>query len=264
MIICDEKQFAFIHIPKCAGTSMRRALRAIDTTGEAFFRIADHPLLGRVHLAHLTLTDLAGHYPDSLGKLVRYRSVALVRDPLERFTSAIFQRLREFRNIAQSAMTAELIESEAEAVIAYLESAPGRLNLEHVHFNRQCDFIELNGERIVERLYPVMRLADAAEHVRRITGIEVGEERRNPTTELSIAPLRPLQRLLRDHYARRVPAVRRTQIREAMTRAGFYREVTKAKFIAEGSAIDRFVRQHYARDFEILEECERQLERRVA
>src|SRR5215468_7000541 len=109
MIICDDRQFAFVHIPKCAGTSIRRALRQADTTGEAFFRIADHPVMGLVHLAHLTLADLAEHYPDTLAQIARYRSMAIVRDPVERFYSAVFQRLREFKEVPQSAISPSLI-----------------------------------------------------------------------------------------------------------------------------------------------------------
>jgi hypothetical protein len=264
MIICDDREFAFIHIPKCAGTSVRRALRGIDTTGEAFFRIADHPVMGPVHLAHLTLAELAEHYPETFDKVVRYRSMAIIRHPLERFYSAVFQRLREFKVVAQSAISSEMLEAEADAVIAYLETAPDRLDLEHVHFNRQCEFIELNGERIVRDIFPVTRMAEAAEHIRRVAGVEIGEDKRNRTTHLRFAPLRPLQRLLRDRYAKLVSAERRALIRERMTRAGFYAEVRKESFVKPGGRLERFVRDYYARDFEIFEQCEQRLKAHAA
>jgi hypothetical protein len=264
MIISDDHEFAFIHIPKCAGTSMRRALRGLDTTGETFFRIADHPMMGLVHLAHLTLADVAEHYPDTVDKIGRYQSMAIVRDPLERFYSAVFQRLREFKLVAQSAISADLVEEDAQSVIAYLEWAPGRLNLEHVHFNRQCEFVELEGKRIVQHIFPVTRIAEAAKYIHRVTGVEIGEDRRNPTTELRFAALRPVQRMLRDRYATLVPAERRARIREKMTRAGFYSEIPKQRFFQPGGKIERFVRSYYARDFEILQECERRLAAKAA
>jgi hypothetical protein len=259
MIICDDREFAFIHIPKCAGTSVRRALRGIDTTGEAFFKIADHPVMGGVHLAHLTLEDLAEHYPETFDKVVRYRSMAIVRHPLDRFYSAIFQRLREFKEVAQSAISTEMLETDAEAVIAYLERASGRLDLEHVHFNRQCEFVEFNRERIVRDVFPVTRMTEAAEHVREVAGVEIGDEKRNRTTQLRFGPLRPLQRLLRDRYAKLVSAERRALIREKMTRAGFYGEVPKEALVKPGGRIERFVRDYYARDFEIFEQSEQRL-----
>lgn len=257
MIISDAHEFAFVHVPKCAGTSIRHELKTIDTTGMAFFPIADHPAMGRVHLAHLTLADLRDHFPETLAKVARYSSMAIVRDPVERFASAIFQRLREFKLLPQSAITPAVIDAEAQAVIAYLEHGPARLDLEHVHFNRQADFVELGGKRIVRDIFPVTRIAEAASHIRALTGVEIGDDRRNRTTELSFAPLRPVQRALRDRYARLVPADTRTRIRERMTSAGLYKEVAKERLVEPDSATDRFIRDYYARDFEIVAECDR-------
>ena len=101
-------------------------------------------------------------------------------------------------------------------------------------------------------------MAEAAAHIRLHTGIEIGDEKRNPTTELSFGPLRPVQRLLRDRYAKLVPARHRTRIREAMTRAGLYREVAAERFIDQDGHVDRFIRDYYARDFEIYEQAIRQ------
>lgn len=257
MIICDDREFAFIHIPKCAGTSVRRALRAIDTTGAAFFRIADHPAMGEVHLAHLTLTDVAHYYPDAFERISRYRSMAILRDPVARFYSAIFQRLREFKGVAQSAISAEMLEADAKRIMAYLETAPRRLNLEHVHFNRQSDFVELEGQRLIRDVFLVTDMAEAAHHIRSITGIDIGDDKRNRTTQLRFCAFRPLQRALRNRYASTVAPERRARIRERMTRAGLYEAVPKLQFAQPGSRVDRFIRDYYARDFEIVAECTR-------
>ena len=252
MIICDDRQFAFIHIPKCAGTSVRRALHRLDTRGEQFFRIGDHGSMGRVHMAHLTLPDLATFYPATLAAVRGYRSMAIVRDPVDRFYSAITQRLREFGEIAQSAITPAMVEQDAHRVIDYLESGPPRIDLEHVHFQRQCDFVELGGERIVKAIFPLRDMAAAARYIHALTGVEVGEEKRNSSVELRFGVLRPVQRVLRDHYARWVPATRRAEIRRRMTRAGLYRDITKQRYIQPGDRVDRFIRDYYARDFEII------------
>lgn len=264
MIICDDREFAFIHIPKCAGTSVRRALRVIDTSGAAFFHIASHPQMGEVHLAHLTLADLATHYPATLATIRRYRSMAIVRDPMERFYSALNQRLREFKHIAQSAISPAMIEAEAQHVIAYLESAPPRLDLEHVHFQRQCEFIELHGERLVDDIFVLTDMAGVARHIARITGVNVDEEKRNRTVELRIGALRPVQRLLLDRYVRWVPSERRAAIRERMVRAGFYQDIPIQRHVHPGSLTERFIREYYARDCEIVEQCSRILRERAA
>lgn len=254
MIISDDHRFVFVHIPKCAGTSVKRRLRSIDTTGDQFFSIREHPRLGRIHLEHITLSDLAAHFPEAFDKLCKYRSMAMVRDPMDRFFSAVFQRLREFRGQGQSAITPELIEAEAEMIARYLETGPERLDLEHVHFNRQSDFIELDGGRIVQNVFSVGQMADVVHYIERITGIDIGDERRNRTTEMSIRSMKPLQRILRVPYSRLFSAEFRADVREKMTKAGFYRDIPKQQFIRPESAIEQFVREYYARDFALYEQ----------
>ena len=63
--------------------------------------------------AHIPLSDLAAHFPEEYEKIAAYRSFAVVRDPRARFLSAIFQRLREFKHLNQSAMTERRVEEEA-------------------------------------------------------------------------------------------------------------------------------------------------------
>ncbi len=82
---------------------------------------------------------------------------AVVRDPRARFLSAIFQRLREFKKAAQSEITADRVETEAAEVIAMLERTPERLDLEYVHFNRQVDYLDHDGERLVDEIFAIER-----------------------------------------------------------------------------------------------------------
>ena len=105
MIISDRHQFILVHIPKCAGVSIKKPLRCIDDSAGAFSRIADHPALGRIHWAHIPITDLKTHFPEIYDKLCSYCSVAIVRDPIDRFVSAVFQRMREFQGAEQSEIT---------------------------------------------------------------------------------------------------------------------------------------------------------------
>ena len=112
MIISDRHRFAFVHIPKCAGTSVRKALRPIDARDSIFDGMGTHPHMGMVNYAHFTLDDLSCHFPDQYRKVAEYRSVAIVRDPVDRFFSAIFQRLREFKGYEQSRITAKVIAGE--------------------------------------------------------------------------------------------------------------------------------------------------------
>lgn len=252
MIIADSQRFAFVHIPKCAGVSVKQPLRAIDSTQGFFSRIDDHPDLGRIHFAHITLGDLAAFFPGEFAKVAGYRSFAVVRDPRARFLSALFQRLREFKHLNQSQMTERRVEEEADEVIRYLDSGPQRLDLEHVHFNRQADYIFHDGQQVVSDIFPIERMAAIIAYVSEHSGVAIGEEtRKNQSTELKSGLLRPIVRFARQPYGMLVPYAVRNRLRAKMTRAGLYGEAKREAFIRPGSRVDGFVRSYYTRDLEL-------------
>jgi len=253
MVIDDKHHLVFVHIPKCAGTSIRRALRSLDGTNGAFTDLAEHPQMGRIHRAHIPMADLAAYFPDAFAKVRDYTAFAIMRDPADRFLSAIFQRLREFGGVAQSDFTAAMIRDEAIAVRRQLEAGPERLAAELVHFTRQCDFVEHDGRRLVSHIFTVGQMAEVSRFVFERTGIEVGRDKHNRTTVVRMGALKPLQRALRRPYARHVTPERRQAVREWMTRAGFYKDLPKRSFALD-PATDAFVRAYYERDFVILAE----------
>jgi hypothetical protein len=251
MILSDEHRLAFVHIPKCAGVSVKQPLRAIDSTNGYFSRIADHPVLGRTHYAHIPLNDLAEFFPDEWAKVRSYRSFAVVRDPTERFVSSMFQRLREFKGMNQSDITPDRLEQQAEEVIRYLESAPGRLNLEHVHFNRQVDYICLDGAQVVESVFPIAHMGKIIAYIADTTGIAVEEERKNRSTEIRFSSAKPLIRMLRKPYAAMVPYAVRNRLRSKLLNAGVYGDVAKQNILRRDGRTAGFIRAYYAADFEM-------------
>lgn len=251
MIISDDHRLVFIHIPKCAGVSVKAPLRAIDSTGGAFSRIGDHDALGRIHYAHIVLRDMAAHFPAEWDKLRAYRSFAVVRRPEERFVSAMFQRLREFKGLAQSAITPALIEEEATEVIRALEAAPDRLGLELVHFNRQADYLFLDGAQIVERIFPIEHMPAIVAHIAQETGVQVAEEKKNRSTEFRFGAVKPLIRALRKPYAALVPYAARNRLRSNMTNAGLYTDAKRPMMLRPGGRVEGFVKTYYAEDSRI-------------
>jgi hypothetical protein len=252
MIISDEHRFAFVHIPKCAGTSVRKALRPIDETIGRFDCIAEHPQMGMVNFGHLTLVDLAAYFPDQYAKVKAYRSVAIVRDPVDRFFSALFQRLREFKGYSQSEITPQVIDAEAATLTRYLQSATGRLDLEYVHFNRQSDYVFNNNMRIVERVFALDRLGDAATYIEGVTGVRLAADvPENRTVALRAGALMPVVRALRAPYRTLVPPSLRHRFHAGMTRIGLYGSVEKQRLLKPDSDLERFLKMHYQRDFEL-------------
>lgn len=251
MIISDDHRLVFIHIPKCAGVSVKAPLRAIDSTRGAFSRIGHHAALGHIHYAHIVLRDMAAHFPREWNKLSTYRSFAVVRAPEERFVSAMFQRLREFKGLAQSAITPALIEEEAATVMRALEAAPDRLTLELVHFNRQADYLMLDGKQIVERIFPIEHMPAIVTYIGQTTGVAVAEERKNRSTEFCFGAAKPLIRVLRKPYAALVPYDLRNRLRSKMVSAGLYTDAKKPAMLRPGGRVEGFVKAYYAEDSRI-------------
>jgi len=254
MIISDQHRFAFVHIPKCAGTSVRKALRPIDETIGQFDHIADHPDMGPTNYGHITLADLARFFPEHYAKVRTFRSMAIVRDPIDRFFSAIFQRLREFKGYEQSQISPTMVDAEAQALARHLAAADDRLDLEYVHFNRQSDYIFHAGERVVGEVFALDRLADASAFIEACTGVRLAaEERENRTAALRLGALQPVVRALRAPYGALLPRATRDMIRSHLVSAGVYGAVETRRFLKPGSYLDGFLRDHYRDDFDLHE-----------
>jgi Sulfotransferase family len=253
VILSDEHRFAFIHIPKCAGTSVRKALRPIDETVGQFDHIADHPAMGRINYGHLTLRDLAAYFPHEYAKILSFRSVAILRDPVDRFFSALFQRLREFKGYGQSQITSSVVSNEAEMLARTLVSTSRRLPLEYVHFNRQSDYVFNNGQQIVGRTFALDRIDEASDYIEACTGVRLAADaRENRTAALKIPALRPVVRALHKPYAALVPYALRNRVRSELTRAGIFGDLDMRDLVKIGSPLDAFLRDYYRDDFELF------------
>ncbi len=231
---------------------MRKALQPIDATNGRFGSIGMHPQMGTINFAHITLADLSRYFPEHYGKVAKYHSVAIVRDPVDRFFSAMFQRLREFGGYQQSEITGKVLERESNLVIAGLTAAGSRLPLEYVHFNRQTDYIFHGGQRIVAETFALDRLPEAATCIETWTGVRLdASSPENRTVALRAGPMAPIVQSLRRPYAALVPQATRDAVRTRLTKLGVYGEVEKRQFLVQGGQIDRFIRDYYADDFDL-------------
>lgn len=153
MILNQEYNLAYVHIPKCAGSTVKSQLRPIDQTQGRFERIEPHPVYGSLHTAHLPLWLLRALYPDDYEALRGCDAYTVVRDPFDRFQSALAQRIRQFHDRDPFELTPTELRKEINAVVRFLSDNPNDPRLEYMHFLRQTDFIYLDGTAVVRHIY---------------------------------------------------------------------------------------------------------------
>ena len=159
MIINDAYKFVFIHIPKCAGTTVRSKLQTLDQTGGAFTsRVDEHPELGTIDYVHIPLFILRQHFESEYVKIMDYNTFAVVRDPFSRFLSSFSQYLKRkgkgpIRRIAKDDILREI-----DNVINYLSALPNDqhyLSWEYTHFQRQVDYIFDDKKIVIKNIYNI-------------------------------------------------------------------------------------------------------------
>ncbi len=199
-----------MHIPKCAGTTVRNALAPYDEHTEQFYdkAVATHPVLGPLDHHHIPLAVLDEHFPEYFARLTAYRSFALVRDPFSRFPSSLHERFVQRDRRPLSERDAAEVAREVDAVLARLANHPKDVPItapDLIHFSRQHDYIFLDGRQIVEKPRTISEVDDLLDEVSRVVGQPVRpEEIKNrrlryavPQIErLQIAVTRPIETLL--------------------------------------------------------------------
>lgn len=257
MVISDRFRFAFVHIPKCAGTSIRSALRAYDDTGGAYTeRVETHPLIGPLDYVHIPLAVLQSAFPAAFAKLSAYRSFAVLRDPMDRFRSALAQRLFQYRDRKIEQYGDDDLRREIDAVIEELEVATlPIIRPDLIHFARQVDYVVHDGVRVVEDLYDITQLAELGRDLSQVIGdrLEVGQENRSyiarsDAARWTIRRLTPISRRVRPlPGAMQVRSLLRSLLTVPMT------EQLPASLSTD--EVRAFVRDFYRDDYRLRDSC---------
>lgn len=184
-IISRDKGFNFIHIPKNGGSTIRHSYLPFDDCGQKFaFSVTEHEDLGTIAQGHLPLWVIRKYYPDEFAQIETGWSCAITRDPMERFRSAMAQRLREFRGLRLEDLGKAELDDELGKIMDHITKNPYLPQAEFCHFTRQRDFIYLDGKKVVGNVYPLERINDLLAELARRTGVQATEERVN-TTEVA-------------------------------------------------------------------------------
>jgi len=172
VIVLDKHELFFVHIPKCGGMSIRLKLKEISAQGDIYFgEKRQFDGIGCVDLVHVPLRTLCDHMPELFEKLMRYHSFAVVRDPMDRFRSAMYQRLRNFKNIDVVAGQPFSMRDECTEVIEALNRCDSQLPPPFIFFQRQIDFVQMDGIQLVKHLYTLETLDAMMREMGRRVGV---------------------------------------------------------------------------------------------
>lgn len=187
MIINNTYQLVFVHIPKCAGTSVRNILQPYDETHGAFTRrIDDHPSLGHIDYVHIPLFVLKDHFRDQYEKVVKYQSYAIIRDPYARFPSSLSQHLimsgkSQIKNLKTQNIKKEI--SNTIKVLKNFQADKSYLPSQYIHFQRQVDFICLDGQRLINHVYDISHLSTMLVEIGKRLGVSLNNIQAYPDTK---------------------------------------------------------------------------------
>lgn len=182
MIISDKHRFVFVHVPKCAGTSVRKALAPYDDYHGWFNdRIDNHCKFGELDFVHLPLEIMQTVLPKEYKKVVSYDAFAFIRDPESRFQSAFAQYVKVHRKIELAQMENKEINREVSNIINILNSSEFLIKPELIHFMRQECFLKDQSGYHVENIYPLTEvdrfLADISKKIGDNITLDINQNR---------------------------------------------------------------------------------------
>lgn len=151
MIISELRKAAFIHIPKCGGTTIRKKL-LLSKDSENWNRVIDASNGDKVDITHMPLELLKDLFPEVFEKLKVYNTFAIVRDPRSRFWSSVAQYLRMYKSQNITHLTVSEVNDWARRICDVLSHAPNILPYNFVHFQKQIDYTHFSGRQFVNRL----------------------------------------------------------------------------------------------------------------
>ncbi len=263
MIISPKHRFVFVHIPKCAGTSVRHQLRDCDPDHIFLGRPGDHPELGRIDYAHLTIAQLKAHFQQEYTALRDFDGFALVRDPLPRFGSALRQLLWQYE---ERPMTLIPPGELREMVLTRLEEIAEQIDepsFKYVFFTRQCDYIFDGDEALVDHVIPTTLVPDLLDYFSKRTGVALDRERRsNQNVELRFKGIGGLA-YGANRLARRVlPLELHSRLKNlAIGLVAKKESAAQASGLLDLPEVRAFVDEHYARDQDLYRAVMAQEER---
>ncbi|MCB8881835.1 sulfotransferase family 2 domain-containing protein [Acidisoma cellulosilytica] len=158
MIVSHARKFIFFHNPKCAGTSFRDMLKPYHDDGFTFWGVFRAPYFkNHIDHTHLRLWEMQAQFPDIFACAMAYNSVIFVRNPYERFLSAVNEHMKKFQpQIDLSSMTpAQRVEAVETFIRQILTVARITSDWRFIHFSPQIWYLQLGNEFLPRHVIPM-------------------------------------------------------------------------------------------------------------
>lgn len=159
MIVSDSEKFVFVHNPKCGGMSCHNALLKYDTRNNKFFEWREVNDVGKMlDLAHITPFQMRKFFPQAFAEVQDYVKFTFVRDPYQRFISAVSQHLKLGTYFMRQAILQEpdvFYGVAAQFALSALKAQTVENEHKLVHFRLQCNFTNIDGQRWVDHVFPL-------------------------------------------------------------------------------------------------------------
>ncbi|MGI1662087.1 sulfotransferase family 2 domain-containing protein [Palleronia sp. KMU-117] len=257
MIISPRHGFVFVHVPKCAGTSVRTQIATCDPDHIALANPGTHPVLGRIDYGHIPLTQLREHFPTHYDYLERFPAFAVIRDPLSRFGSSVRQLLWQYERTPMTMIPPEVLRTRVLEVIDQVADEVDAPSAPMIFFARQRDFVFDGARRMVDHLVPIEHVADLVGYLSRKTGTPMDPDRRsNQNVDLRAKWLGPLAYDVNDALRRRLPPQWHDRIKSTAVRLLASRKsAAETSGILDLPEVRSFVSRTYADDLALYRQA---------
>lgn len=216
MIISPLHRFVFVHVPKCAGTSVRTQIAACDPDHIAMALPGPHPELGRIDYGHVPLSQLRQHFPENYAYLRDLSSFAILRDPLSRFGSSLRQTLWRYEQKPMTLIEPEVLRARTLEIMDELAAEIDAPSARMIFFARQRDFVFDGTDRMVDHLVPIEDVGAFIAYLSQKTGTPMDADRRsNQNVDLRAKWLGPLAFRVNGFLRERLPQGLHTRIKDA-------------------------------------------------
>lgn len=206
MIISQRYGFVFVHVPKCAGTSVRTQIAACDPDHVAMAETGNHPVLGPIDYGHVPLTLLRRHFPEEYAAVETLPAFAILRDPLTRFGSSLRQTFWRYEKMPMTLIPPETLRARTLEIIDRVRAEIDAPSQQMIFFARQSDFVFDEGRRMVEHLVPIEEVGAFIDYLSVVTGTPMDRDRRsNQNVDLRAKWLGPVAFRVNDALRRTLP-----------------------------------------------------------